>query len=94
MTCLSPSAAPAATRSPGGDRPGDRHLGDAGVTDQGGSDTTTTLHDVEHSVGQPGIGERLGEGERLSGVTSDGLNIIELPAASAGAAFQQAIWIG
>jgi O-acetyl-ADP-ribose deacetylase (regulator of RNase III) len=30
----------------------------------------------------------------LSGVSSDGLKTIALPQASAGAAFQQAIWIG
>jgi hypothetical protein len=30
----------------------------------------------------------------LSGVSSEGLKIIALPQASAGAAFQQAIWIG
>ena len=29
-----------------------------------------------------------------SGVVSDGLKIIALPQASAGAAFQQAIWVG
>lgn len=50
--------------------------------------------DVKHAVRQARFGVDPASFRAVSGVTSLGLKIIALPAASAGADFHRAIWIG
>lgn len=49
---------------------------------------------VKHAIRQTRFGVDLGKLQGGEGVTSLGLKIIALPAASAGADFHRAIWIG
>ena len=60
-----------------------------------GADGAAALDHVEGAGGEAGLGEDLRRAcSAPSGVSSEGLKIMALPQASAGAAFQQAIWLG
>src|SRR4029078_9377056 len=89
VTCLSPSAAARATRSPVGTEPVTDTL-DTDECDTSAAPTSpapcTTLN---APAGSPAAARISASARALNGVSSDGLNTIELPAASAGAAFQQ-----
>ncbi len=79
----------------GRDRAGQRDLGDQRVIDQLRADIAETLQHIEQTVGQARFLVDFSQGRgRRAGVFSEGLKIMALPAASAGADFQPAPWIG
>ncbi len=75
-------------------RAGQRNLGDIRVRDEKRSRIAVPLDHVEHTLRQARLNEYLSDLQRAERSDFRGLNTMALPAASAGAAFQQAICCG
>ena len=78
----------------GRDRAGDGDLGDRGMGGERGPDRAAPWTTLKAPAGRPASARISPSLSAPSGVSSEGLKIIALPQASAGAAFQQAIWVG
>ncbi len=91
---ISRAPACAATRAPVGTDPVSETLAQAGWAASAAPTSPMPCTTLNRPGGAPASTSASASFRVVSGVTSEGLKTMALPQASAGAAFQQATWIG
>ena len=94
VTCFIVAAAAAYTRRPVGTEPVSETLAMRGSVARASPTAPAPCTTLKRPAGSPASCRISATFRAQSGVASDGLNTIAQPAASAGAAFQQAICVG
>ncbi len=94
MTCLSVVAAAAMTRFPVGTEPVSEILAIPGCVESAAPTSPAPSTTEKSPFGAPDSSTIFASSTAVTGVSSLGLKTMALPAASAGAVFQLAIWIG